>query len=164
MIGSRRIHFDPMCVNIIAVFKTKCKSNANFISANIVVKQQKSHIINEEKKPRLRSMKHLIFAVLENSHAAEETLMKLSKMGYNGTVIPSTSLKHTLENDGEVPMFVNLSLFEHGKFENNTTLYIVAEENQVEDVQNIIRESTKHFTRCRGGMFVIPLESYEGSF
>ncbi len=109
-------------------------------------------------------MKHLIFVILEHSHAAEETLVKLSKMGYNGTVIPSTSLKHTLENDGEVPMFINLSLLEHGKFENNTTLYIVAEEEQVENVLDIIRTTTKHFKRCRGGMFVVPLESYEGSF
>lgn len=109
-------------------------------------------------------MKHLVFAVLENHIITENVLKELSHSGYNGTVMLSTSLKHTLTNDGEIPMFVNLSHLEKDRFENNTTFYICVEEEHVEDVLNIIREQTEHFTACKGGMFVIPLERFEGSF
>lgn len=109
-------------------------------------------------------MKHLIFTILENGPKCEEVLMSLSKAGYNGTVIASTSLKHTLANEGEIPMFFNLALIESNKFENNTTLYIVAEENEVDDVKKIIKSHTENFEKCKGGMFVVPLESFEGSF
>lgn len=109
-------------------------------------------------------MKHLIKAVLDDHVVTEEILTTLSKAGFNGTVIPSTSLKHTLENGGEIPMFMNLAHFESDRFENNTTLEIIVEENKVEEVCSIIREKTKGFTACKGGMFVIPLPKFEGSF
>ena len=109
-------------------------------------------------------MKHLIKAVLDDHVVTEEILTTLSKAGFNGTVIPSTSLKHTLENGGEIPMFMNLAHFESDRFENNTTLEIIIEENKVEEVCSIIREKTKGFTVCKGGMFVIPLPKFEGSF
>ena len=109
-------------------------------------------------------MKHLLFAILESGHIGEEILHNLSKEGYNGTVIPSTSLKHTLEHEGDIPMFFNLALFESNKFENNITLYLILDEEQIEDVKNIINKHTNHFKNCHGGMFVVPLESYEGSF
>lgn len=109
-------------------------------------------------------MKHLVVAVLENHIVTEEILSTLSHAGYNGTVIPSTSLKHTLESGGEIPMFVNLAHFESDRFENNTTLEIVVEDNEVEEVLDIIRDKTEHFTECKGGMYVIPLERFEGSF
>ena len=109
-------------------------------------------------------MKHLIFSILENGSKCEEVLSSLSKAGYNGTVIASTSLKHSLANEGEVPMFFNLALIESNKFENNTTLYIVAEEKEVNDVKEIRKKHTNNFKDCKGGMFVVPLESFEGSF
>lgn len=109
-------------------------------------------------------MKQLITAVLEDHNITEEILVTLSKAGYNGTVIASTSLKHTLENGGEIPMFINLSHFESDRYENNTTLQIIVEDDKVDEVLNIIREKTVGFTKCKGGMFVQPLERFEGSF
>jgi len=109
-------------------------------------------------------MKHLITAVLENHVITEEILSTLSKEGYNGTVIASTSLKHTLENGGEIPLFVNLDKLAGNHFENNTLLEIIVEDDEVDEVMNIIRDKTEHFTECKGGMYVVPLEKFEGSF
>ncbi len=109
-------------------------------------------------------MKHLVIATLDNVRVTEDVLKELSHAGYNGSVIASTSLKHTLTNGGDIPMFVNLSHFESDKYENNTIINIVVEEEQIDDVLNIIREKTKKFTLCHGGMYVTPLERYEGSF
>ena len=109
-------------------------------------------------------MKNLIFAIIEKHTISEEVLESLSKAGYNGTVVPSTSLKHAILDHGEAPMFFNLSHLDEESFENNTTLFIVVDEEKTENVLNIIREHTKNFTLSHGGMFVTPLTSFEGSF
>ena len=109
-------------------------------------------------------MKHLIFAVINRHDITEITLEKLSEAGFNGTVIASSSLRKTIANGGEIPMFFSLAHVENSKYEGNTTLYIVTEEEKVDEVLEIIRESTKHFTLSDGGMFVVPLEKFEGSF
>lgn len=109
-------------------------------------------------------MKHLIFAVINRHDVTEETLEALSDAGFNGTVITSSSLRKTIANGGEVPMFVSLASVEHPRYEGNTTIYIVTDEEKVEEVKNIIRKHTENFEKSDGGMFVVPLESFEGSF
>ena len=109
-------------------------------------------------------MKHLIFAVINRHDVTEDTLEALSDAGYNGTVIASSSLRKTLANGGDIPMFVNLSGVDQTKYEGNTTLFIVVDEEKVEAVFALIRKSTKNFTLSDGGMFVLPLEKFEGSF
>ena len=109
-------------------------------------------------------MKHLIFAVINRHDVTEETLEALSAAGFNGTVIASNSLRKTIANGGDIPMFLNLSHVENNKYEGNTTLYIVVEEEKVEEVLSIIRYKTANFTLSDGGMFVLPLEKFEGSF
>lgn len=109
-------------------------------------------------------MKKLIFAVFENKHGSEEVLTELSHAGFNGTVIPSTSLRHTLLSGGEVPMFFTAAHLDVDKFENNTSLFLIVEEEKVPEVRKIIREITEDFTAAKGAMVVIPLEEYEGSF
>ncbi len=109
-------------------------------------------------------MKHLIFAVINRHDITEITLEALSNAGYNGTVITSSSLRKTLANGGEVPMFVSLASIDSPKYDGNTTIYIVANEEKVEDILSIIRRTTENFTASDGGMFVLPLERFEGSF
>lgn len=109
-------------------------------------------------------MKHLIFAVINRHDITEDTLEALSDKGYNGTVIASSSLRKTLANGGEIPMFLNLSTVEENRYEGNTTIYIVVDEEKVDEVLDTIRKSTKNFTLSDGGMFVLPLERFEGSF
>lgn len=109
-------------------------------------------------------MKQLIFAVINRHDVTEDVLEALSDAGYNGTVIASSSLRKTLANGGEIPMFVSLATVDETKYEGNTTLFIVVEEEKVEEVLSIIRRETKNWTLSDGGMFVAPLTKFEGSF
>lgn len=109
-------------------------------------------------------MKHFIYIIIDDHHISEDILSSLSKNGYNGSVFPSTSLKHTLENNGDIPLFINLSTIEKNKFENNTTITLVVDESQIEEVLNIVKDKTANFTKARGCSFVLPLEKFIGSF
>lgn len=110
-------------------------------------------------------MKHLLFAVLENKPETHELIHELSKLGYNGTVLKSSSLKHVIEEEGEdILSFFSLAHVSENKFVHNTTIYFILEDDELKEVQDIIRNTTNHFTLVKGGMFATPIESYEGSF
>ena len=109
-------------------------------------------------------MKHLLFAVFENTDEAKELIHKLAEQGINGTILASTSLRHILHSLEEERSFITLRHLEKMQFEDNTTFYTLLEEKDLELAQNIIREETDHFKKIKGGMFVLPVEKYEGSF
>lgn len=109
-------------------------------------------------------MKHLIIAIMDNHKISEDVLIHLSTAGYNGSVIMSTSLKHSLSNSDEIPLFLNLTHLHDENLENNTTLNIVVDEDQIDDVFNIIRTYTDNFNKCKGAMFALPLSRFEGKF
>ena len=46
----------------------------------------------------------------------------------------------------------------------NLTLFIIIEEEKLEALKNEIRSSTDNFHQIKGGMFVLPLASVEGTF
>lgn len=110
-------------------------------------------------------MKHLLFVVLENKKETNELIHTLSKKGFNGTVLSSTSLNHVIHDEEEdVPSFFSLAHLSEQKFVHNTTIYFLLEEKELKEVQEVIRDLTKNFTLVKGGMFATPVESYEGSF
>lgn len=110
-------------------------------------------------------MKHLLFAVLENTQDTHDLIHTLSKLGYNGTVMSTKSLKHVLEDvDEDLPSFISLSHIHSNNLTVNTTIYFILEDKELEEVKDKIREFTKGFKSTKGGMFALPLESYEGSF
>ena len=110
-------------------------------------------------------MKHLLFAVLENTKDTHDLIHDLSKLGYNGTVIPSKSLKHVLQDaDEDLPSFISLSHIHSNNLSVNTTIYFILDDDKLSEVQDMIKRYTKSFSSTKGGMFAIPLESYEGSF
>ncbi|MFA5283458.1 MAG: hypothetical protein WC366_03000 [Bacilli bacterium] len=110
-------------------------------------------------------MKHLLFAVFENGECTKKVINALSRSGINGTAIASTSLKHILHSIQEDSQdFITLRHLEQAAFEDNTTFYSVLEEKEIRLAQEIIRDVTDHFKKNKGGMFVLPLEDYEGSF
>ena len=110
-------------------------------------------------------MKYLLFIVLENTNQTSNLIKELSLRGINGTVMASTSLKHVFEDEHEDTLqFVSLSHIDQHKLTQNTTIYFILDENNIEEVKQIIREKTGNFTNTKGGMFVTPLESFEGSF
>lgn len=110
-------------------------------------------------------MKHLLFAVLDNTKETHDLIHKLSEIGYNGTVLSSTSLKHVIHDEEEdTPSFFSLAHLSENKFVHNTTIYFILEDDELKEVQETIRNLTEHFTKVKGGMFSTPIESYEGSF
>ena len=110
-------------------------------------------------------MKHLLFVVLENKPATTDLIHELSKRGFNGTILSSTSVHNfILDEEEDVPSFISLAHVSENKFVHNTTLYFILEQEKMEEVQQIIREITKNFTKVKGGMFKTPIESFEGSF
>lgn len=110
-------------------------------------------------------MKHLLFTILENTKETHDLIHHLSNIGYNGTVLSSTSLKHILHDENEdVPSFFSLAHIHENKFVQNTTIYFILEDDELEEVKSEIRKYTNNFTNTKGGMFALPIESYEGSF
>lgn len=110
-------------------------------------------------------MKHLLFAVFENGTDTRDMIHELARNGINGTVLASTSLKHFMNDlEGNEMNFISLRHLEKISFEDNTTFYALLEEEQIEVAKTIIREQTKQFNKVKGGMFVLPIETYEGSF
>lgn len=110
-------------------------------------------------------MKYLLFVVLENTKETSDLIKELSLKGINGTVMASTSLKHVFEDEREdMLQFVSLSHIDQHKLTQNTTVYFILDEKNIEEVKQIIREKMANFANTKGGMFTSPLESFEGSF
>lgn len=110
-------------------------------------------------------MKQLLFVILQNTDAAHHLFRKLHKQGFNGTTASTSSISRTLLEDPEFePIIGNLRQVISAGFENNVSLYIILDETRVEEVKNLIRTETKNFTTTHGGIAVIPLISFEGSF
>ena len=109
-------------------------------------------------------MKHLLFAVFENTDGTHDLIHELSDQGINGTVLASTSLRHILHSIEEDRSFITLRQLEKRTFEDNTTFYTLLDEEELEKAQKIIRNGTNNFKDIKGGMFVLPVEKYEGSF
>lgn len=111
------------------------------------------------------TMKHLLIVTLENTDDTARLLYDLSFKGYNATVYSTTSLKHVLHDENEdIPTILTLSHLLSHRFVNNTTIFFVLDETTIEDVKNLIRKDTDNFRKVKGGMWVAPLEFYEGSF
>ncbi len=110
-------------------------------------------------------MKHLLFVVLENNTVTEDVIHQLSKSGFNGTILSSTSVHNYMHDEEEDTLsFFSLAHLSENKFVHNTTLYFILEDEKIAEVQQIIREITGNFTKVKGGMFKTPIESFEGSF
>ncbi len=110
-------------------------------------------------------MKVLLFAILDHQEETEKLLHQLSKDGYNGTVIPTSGLHHVLPSfsDNQTGA-ISLSCMVDDLPSGNITLFIVIDENKVEALKEKIRKATSSFKQIKGGMFVLPLTSVEGTF
>lgn len=109
-------------------------------------------------------MKVLLFAILDRNEETETLMRRLSKEGYNGTVIPSEGLHHILPtfSDGKKAIALSAMVEDlpHGEF----SLFVMIDEEKLEPLQRLIREATGSFKKAKGGMIVLPVASYEGSF
>ena len=112
-------------------------------------------------------MKVMLFAVLDRGPITDELYNAIIMDGYNGTIIKTQSLKHLLHNeDFTNPAVLSLSqIAEHTHASGqNTAMFVIVEEEKLDKLQEDIRHYTENFTKVHGAMFVIPVESFEGSF
>ncbi len=110
-------------------------------------------------------MKQLLFVILQNTDSAHLLFKELHARGYNGTTASTSSISRTLLEDPNFePIIGNLRQVVNSGFESNISLYIILEESRLEEVQNLIRKFTDNFQGTHGGMAVIPLIKFEGSF
>ena len=109
-------------------------------------------------------MKVMLYAVLDHVAETEQLLRTLSIKGYNGTVIPTSGLHHVLPKFKDQSAAISLAMMVDDLPEGNITLFIVIDEEKVDDLKQEIRMATHNFTYVKGGMVVLPLLSYEGSF
>lgn len=110
-------------------------------------------------------MKVLLFAILDHVDATEKLLHKLSSQGYNGTVIPTSGLHHVLPKFEDTQSgAISLASMVDDLPSGNLTLFIVIEEEKVDELKQEIREATSNFKKVKGGMFILPLVDVEGSF
>lgn len=110
-------------------------------------------------------MKELVLAILEDSENTRLLFQELNRLGYNGTTVATSSITRKLLEDGDyTPIIGNLRQMTGQHYESTTTIFVILEHEKVEGLKNVIRNYTKNFTVNRGGMAVLPLTSFEGSF
>lgn len=114
-------------------------------------------------RPKGKPMKKLLFCILDSTPKSQELLRTLSKEGYNGTVMNTVGMHHVLPklNGGAA---ISLSTMVEDEPRGNLTLFIIIEEDEMPKLKERIRELTNNFEDIKGGMFGLPLESFEGTF
>lgn len=111
-------------------------------------------------------MKCILYLILESGHAALETFESIKEKGYNGTVIESASLRHSLEDAfPEDKHFFSLANYERVMDGRGATYALfIEDENNLSQLKDTIRELTDGFKRVKGAMFSQKIEDYEGAF
>ena len=108
-------------------------------------------------------MKKALYVVLKNTEKAFETLEELKNKGYNGTVVGSNSLRHTLESFPEEHHFLNLRHIQDIDNSESILCIFVWDEEVIETIKAEVRTHTNNFKDIKGFMFTSPLTDYEGS-
>ena len=108
-------------------------------------------------------MKKILYLVLKNTPKAHETLEALKEKGFNGTVIGSNSLRHTMEYFPEEHTFLNLRHIENVENAESVMCMFVWDEEVINTIKEEIRNHTNNFKNIKGFMFTKNVEDYEGS-
>jgi hypothetical protein len=109
-------------------------------------------------------MKVMLYVVLERGELTRQLVNQILKDGYNGTLIKTKGLKHVNDSHDEPTAYLSLSQIAENTDETNTTMFFILEDEQTKKLQNDIREGTANFKKIHGGMFVVPVNDFEGSF
>ncbi len=107
-------------------------------------------------------MKVMLFVVLDKGEPTRQLLNKIIKDGYNGTLIRTKGLKHMSAEDSGA--YLSLSQIAENTDEANASIFFIIEKSRLPLLQKDIREGTDGFAKIHGGMFVVPIQDFEGSF
>ena len=106
----------------------------------------------------------MVLLVINLDDAAEfiKISEEITNIGLNGIVFPSLSLKHTATSssiDG-TPIFGSLSSLMKQTSDRTNTIFILLKEEELEEVQNIVRQVSASFSG-HGKMFAVPVITSE---
>ncbi len=113
-------------------------------------------------------MKVLLYSILDKGPRTDALHRAIFKKGYNASILETSGLRHVLEEMDEPHKMATLSLSDIAEtpqeYAGSTTMFIILDEDKVEEVKSLIREYTESFQKIHGAMFAFPIPSYEGSF
>jgi hypothetical protein len=107
-------------------------------------------------------MKVMLYVVLDKGEATRQLLNQIVKDGYNGTLIRTKGIKHLTANDNSA--YLSLSQIAENTDDASATVFFIVEESKLPTLEDDIRKGTDHFKKIHGGMFVLPVKDFEGSF
>ena len=108
-------------------------------------------------------MKIELTLVLKTTDRALETLEAIKAKGFNATVMSSESLRHALDYYPGEHTFINLRHIEERESMESILCVFLVEQERLEELKQVIRESTNNFKNIKGFMYSRPIDDYEGS-
>ena len=108
-------------------------------------------------------MKKVLYVVLKNTPTVHDMLEELKNEGFNGTLIGSNSLRHTLDYFPEEHTFLNLRHLEDAETSESIMCMFVWEEDVIEIIKEKVRKYTNNFKDLKGFMFSKEAPDFEGT-
>lgn len=108
-------------------------------------------------------MKRIVYLVMKQSSDAFKALETIKKGGYNATIVSTESLRHMIDEHPEEKHFFNLRNLEKMSLQESLYCMFIVDEEKLEPLKQVIRESTDHFNKVKGFMYSKKIEDYEGS-
>lgn len=107
---------------------------------------------------------HLLIVTLDDPEEFLRTLSSLKDHGMNGIVLPSTSLKHALLNQGieDAPIFGKISAFVKTDFQMSHTLLMLIPTEKLEEAKEAVHKIVNSLGKKKGVMFALPVDFWEG--
>ncbi len=109
--------------------------------------------------------KYRLVLILENNDQTVDLLSDLAHKGFNATVLIAKSLKHILDEDehDDDRLFISLRHLKGTNTNDSTFAYFILDKEELDKVQELVREETNHFTKIKGGMYYSEITNFEGS-
>ena len=108
-------------------------------------------------------MKKVLYVILKNNPIVHDMLEELKNEGFNGTLIGSNSLRHTLDYYPEEHTFLNLRHIEDTETSESILCMFVWEEDVIEIIKEKVRKNTNNFKDLKGFMFSKDAPDFEGT-
>ena len=108
-------------------------------------------------------MKRLLYLVFKSTPEAVKTLEEIRSEGYNATVMTTESLRRAIDELPEERHFFTLRHVEKVQTNDSVLCLFIVDEDKLEHLKDVIRNSTDNFKKIKGFMFSRPIEDYEGS-
>ena len=109
-------------------------------------------------------MKYAFFVILEDNPNEQKVIDEISNQGVEATLIPSSSLKGKFfaNNTEPSPMFGGLRTIINDELLGHTIILMLVEEYRIQDIKNLIMQTTENFTKVKGTMFALETMFSEG--